>query len=225
MATPRLFQMETSPTCARVFIVLDHKNIDHDVVSVDITQAERPAEFNRLSPLGQVPVWQDDHGVVCQSSVINEYLEEVYSEPAMLPRDPARRAYARQWIKYADSQLLDRNAQFVHVLRDIKAKQNMCRELFSMVPMLEREMAARSSVWFVDDELSLVDAALAPLIRALPMWAKILDDPIWGNCPALQAYLQQLEQHPSVQKRAFATPAEMLEGFYHAVLINGMCVP
>jgi glutathione S-transferase len=208
-----------------VFIVLDHKNIDHDVVAIDITQPERPEEFTQLSPFGQVPLWQDDKTVVCQSSVINEYLEETYPRPEMLPADPAQRAYARQWIKYADSQLLDRNARFVHVLRDIEAKQNMCRELFTLVPMLEQEIAAKSSAYFLGDELSLVDAALAPTVRALPMWANILKDSIWENCPALQGYLERLGQHPSVQKRAFATPAEMFQGFYHAVLIDGLCVP
>ena len=57
MAKPRLFQLEISPSCARVFIVLDHKNIDHENVPTDITQKDRPEEFTKLSPFGKVPVW------------------------------------------------------------------------------------------------------------------------------------------------------------------------
>lgn len=225
MTKPRLFELEISPACARVFIVLDHKGVDHETVPVDITQKERPAEFNEISPYGKVPVWQEDGLVIFESTVINEYLEETHPEPPMLPSDPAQRAYARQWIRYTDTQLHERDGQFTHVLRDIGAKQKMCRELLEMIPKLEVELKGKSSKYFMGEELSLVDAVMAPTLRFLPVWSKILDDKIWPTCTAVKGYLERLSEHPSVQKRAFAPPIDVFEGFFSAVLTDGLTVP
>ncbi len=225
MTKPRLFELEISPACARVFIVLDHKGVDHEVVPIDITQKERPEEFKKVSPYGKVPVWQEDGLVIFESTVINEYIEETHPEPPMLPSEPAQRAYARQWIKYADSQLQERDAQFTHVLRDIDAKQKMCRELLEMVPMLEDELKGKSSKYFLGDDLSLVDATMAPTLRFLPVWSAIIGDKIWPTCKAAQGYLERLSEHPSVQKRAFAPPIDVFEGFFGAVLTEGLTVP
>ena len=87
------------------------------MVFVDISKPDRSAEFNTLSPFGKVPVWQEDETVIFESAIINEYLEESYPDPPMLLGGPARRAYARQWIKYFDSQIFERNIQFIPTVR------------------------------------------------------------------------------------------------------------
>ncbi len=63
-----------------------------------IDLADRPAWVYELNPIGKVPVLERDGWVLPESAVINEYLEEVFPEPALLPADPTQRANARLLI-------------------------------------------------------------------------------------------------------------------------------
>lgn len=59
-------------------------------------------EFRRFSPEGMVPVLVHDGRAVCESTVINEYLDEVFPEPPLRPADPWLRGEMRVWTKYVD---------------------------------------------------------------------------------------------------------------------------
>jgi glutathione S-transferase len=62
----------------------------------------KPKEFLAVSPRGEVPVLIDDDLVLFDSTVIDEYLEEKYPEPALLPRDLTARARCRLLEDQAD---------------------------------------------------------------------------------------------------------------------------
>jgi len=82
------------PYCARTRIVLAEKRVPYETVTIDLSN--RPAWlYEHNPPDGRVPVLEDDGWVLSESSVIDEYLEERYPEPALLPSDPAERALAR----------------------------------------------------------------------------------------------------------------------------------
>jgi glutathione S-transferase len=59
-------------------------------------------EFQRLSPEGMVPILLHDGRVVRESTVINEYLDDVFPDPPLRPADPWLRAEMRVWTKYVD---------------------------------------------------------------------------------------------------------------------------
>lgn len=59
----------------------------------------------RLNPRGQVPVLVDGDTVVCDSTVILEYLEDAYPQPPLMPHEPAGRAQVRKWEAWADEVL------------------------------------------------------------------------------------------------------------------------
>ncbi len=92
-----LYDAERCPYCARVRIVLAEKGVEHEVVAIDLS--ERPAWLYEKNPLGKVPVIEEDAFVLPESSVIMEYLEDRYPEPALLPADPAARALARLQVE------------------------------------------------------------------------------------------------------------------------------
>jgi glutathione S-transferase len=74
--------------------VLAEKRVPYETVTVDL--ANRPAWLiERNPPFGRVPVLEEDGWVLPESAVINEYLEERFPDPALLPVDPADRAAAR----------------------------------------------------------------------------------------------------------------------------------
>ena len=89
-----LYDAPRCPYCARTRIVLAEKSVPYETVTVDL--ANRPAwivEHN--PPHGRVPVLEDDGWVLPESAVIDEYLDERFPEPPLLPLDPSERAAAR----------------------------------------------------------------------------------------------------------------------------------
>ncbi len=100
-----LYDAARCPYCARVRIVLAEKNLEHEVVAIDLS--DRPAWLYEKNPLGKVPVIEEDVFVLPESAVIMEYLEERYPEPALLPADPAERALARLQVFRFDTLLGD----------------------------------------------------------------------------------------------------------------------
>ena len=89
-----LYDAPRCPYCARTRIVLAEKGVPYETVTIDL--ASRPAWLLEHNPPdGRVPVLEDDGWVLPESSVIDEYLEERYPEPALLPVDPGERAIAR----------------------------------------------------------------------------------------------------------------------------------
>lgn len=94
-----------SPYVRKVIVALAIKGIEHEVDP--ITPFFGNAEFGRLSPLRRIPVLIHGDLVLNDSTVICEYLDEVYPEPMLMPRAPADRARARWLEEYADSRLGD----------------------------------------------------------------------------------------------------------------------
>ena len=58
-----------------------------------------------LSPMGKVPFLRTDQGVVSESQVITEYLEEVYPDPPLFPREAFARAKIRELVEHLELDL------------------------------------------------------------------------------------------------------------------------
>ena len=82
----RLVDAPRCPYCARVRIALAEKGIAHEAVVIDLE--DRPAWVYELNPTGRVPVLESDGWALPESAVINEFLEERYPEPPLLPPTP-----------------------------------------------------------------------------------------------------------------------------------------
>ncbi len=90
-----------SPFVRKVRIVLAEKKVEYELVPQ--SPFEKSAEFLKKSPLGRIPALDDEQGrSLADSSIIAEYLEERFPEPALLPRDPYERARVRWFDEYAD---------------------------------------------------------------------------------------------------------------------------
>ena len=99
----KLYDYPQCPFGQKVRIVLSEKELSYELINVDLRRAEqkRP-EFLKMNPFGKVPVLVDDDLVVYDSTVINEYLEDEYPHPRLLPEDSQARARARSLEDYAD---------------------------------------------------------------------------------------------------------------------------
>lgn len=90
--------------CAqKVRIVLAEKSLDFESRPVSIAAGEQHAPgYLALNPNGLVPTLVDDGTVLCESTVINEYLEDRTPVPALRPAEPLGRARMRLWTKQLD---------------------------------------------------------------------------------------------------------------------------
>jgi glutathione S-transferase len=81
-------------------MVLHEKDIDFEINEVDL--GNKSEEFLKVSPYGKVPVLRVNGTSLYESNIVNEYLDEVYDSPKLMPQDPERRASVRSWMAFAD---------------------------------------------------------------------------------------------------------------------------
>src|SRR5829696_5565714 len=70
----------------RTRMVLHEKGIDHDVHEVDLSN--KGEEFLSVSPYGKVPALRVNGTSLYESNIVNEYLDEVYGPPRLMPEVP-----------------------------------------------------------------------------------------------------------------------------------------
>jgi glutathione S-transferase len=171
------------PYCARVRIVLAEKGVEHETVVVDLS--DRPAWLYELNPAGKVPVLQGDGWALPESAVINEYLEERYPEPPLLPADPGARAAARLLVFRDD----DLTSPYYALRRERDgADLELAEAFFSLDVMLAQ------IPYLTGREFGLADAAYVPwVIRARDQLGVSL-----APFPSVDAWLARLTERPSV---------------------------
>lgn len=150
------------PYCHRVRLVLAEKGITCDLVDVDLTAI--PDELMDFNPYGTVPTLVDRELRLYESRIIMEYLDERFPHPPLLPVDPVSRASARlymyrierDWYALAGQIKKGSEAEALHARKELR------ESLLSTAPVF----AAKP--FFMNDEFSLVDCTLAPLLWRLP---------------------------------------------------------
>ena len=102
--TIKLYDFPMSPRVRKVRIVLAEKGLEYHKVNIDITKGEQKTpDYLAINPHGKVPALQDKATTVYESTIIMEYLNDAYPDPALLPQDPGQRARARVLMHYADN--------------------------------------------------------------------------------------------------------------------------
>ncbi len=216
----KLHHFDRSPFGWKTRMVLAEKKVPFQVL-VPENKAENPA-FGKLNPFRLTPVLElEDGRTIYESTVINEYLEETYPQPPMLPKDPYERARVRMLEDTTDQYLYPairdlRSAQFEYappfLIRkkadqvDHKLLEEAKRKVHEHLARLERELGGRS--WFGGEIFSLADAALAgPLTGSLPLLG-ILPDPKY---PGITAWIDRISKRPSFRESAPKEPLKIKE--------------
>ena len=92
-----IISADVCPFAQRSRIVLLEKEVDFILSEIDLKN--KPDWFLRVSPYSKVPVLRYGETRIYESAIINEYLDEVFPKPPLMPSDPERRAEARIWIE------------------------------------------------------------------------------------------------------------------------------
>jgi glutathione S-transferase len=106
MTTPvRIIGGYLSPYVRKVLVFLDLKGISYTIDPIVPFMGDD--RFSAVSPLRRIPVLLDDHVALGDSSVICQYIEDRYPEPALYPHDVVARARARWLEEFADTRMGD----------------------------------------------------------------------------------------------------------------------
>jgi glutathione S-transferase len=180
---PTLYTAERCPYAARARITLAEKGIAYDAVEIDL--ADRPAWLYEKNPLGKVPVYEEDEGLVLpESEVIMEYLEERFPEPALWPADPAERALGRLWLQRFD----DRLGKAYYEARRGDGRDDLDARLG------ELDRALEAQPYLTGREYGLADIGYVPwILRARANLGVDLE-----SFPAVEAWLARLIERPGV---------------------------
>jgi glutathione S-transferase len=109
-----IYSVAACPYAQRTRILLHLKGLDAKVVELDLSK-KRPRWFLDINPAGKVPALVHKSLPLNESSVINEYLEDVFPQPSAFPADPHRKAQSRILIDYCNTRF---TANFYRLLME-----------------------------------------------------------------------------------------------------------
>ncbi len=155
-----LYSGTTDPFSHRCRIVLYEKGMDFQVIDVDLYN--KPEDIAVINPYNRVPVLVDRDLVLHEPNIINEYIDERFPHPQLMPPDPILRAKARQLLHSLEQELfahieaLEKNARGTEKNRALVRDQ-----LAQLAPMFVKQK------FMLGEEFSMLDVAIAPLLWRL----------------------------------------------------------
>ncbi|SIT72191.1 glutathione S-transferase [Ectothiorhodosinus mongolicus] len=190
----RLISFEICPFVQRSIITLRHKGAEFSLELIDLENP--PAWFLKVSPLGKVPALEVDGKTwLFESAVINEFLDEI-TEPCLMPADALERARHRAWIAFGSECIFSQ-----YDLMTAKTQEDFERHLAVITRQLQQlEDQLGDGPYFAGSTLSLVDAAIAPLLMRYQLmneWHLLYEA---DEYPKLAAWTQSLLARDDVTK-------------------------
>ena len=156
-----LYSGTTDPFSQRCRIVLHEKGMDFQIIDVDLDH--KPEDLAVMNPYNQVPVLVERDLVLHESNIINEYIDERFPHPQLMPADPVMRARARLFLHRFEKELfchidaLEGNNQ----KQLEKARGHVRDSLMQIAPVFAKHKH------MLGDEYSMLDVAITPLLWRL----------------------------------------------------------
>ena len=199
MTTLTLYSYEACPYAQRTQMTLLEKGIDFELVEVDLY--DRPDWWADLSPYGKVPLLKDGDGIVFESAIINQYIEESFPGPVLLPTDPLERAHARIWMDYCDSRFMAACHQLIADRRNEEqqvANREKLRGVFRYMENGLREMGG--GPFWMGKQFTLVDIQFTPFFERFACYQDLWAAEWPEDCLLLQAWFDEMQSRPSHQQ-------------------------
>lgn len=190
-----------STNASKVKVILEEKELSYRVDRLRPGDLwKKPPEFLEKHPLAKVPYLETDKdGIIFDSTVINEYLEDRYPHNSLKPDDAVALAHMRMMENFGDEAFLvgdlpkvwmplwsnpeDRDQEAIEKGRDSLRARGL--------PYLEKRIEGKE---YLCDEFSLADAPYMAVAMVLEVDGMDLSD-----FPNSAAYLERLRQRPSYQ--------------------------
>jgi stringent starvation protein A len=191
-----LYSGTTDPYSHRCRFVLFEKGMDFQVIDVDVFN--KPEDLAVMNPYNTVPVLVERDLILYEANIINEYIDERFPHPQLMPPDPVMRARARLFLHRFENELFchipgleSSNAKVAE-----KARAAVHDNLTQISPVFTKQK------FMLGDEFSMLDVAIAPLLWRLDHYGIQLDK----EAAPLMKYAERLFSRPAYIEAM--TPAE-----------------
>jgi len=184
----------------RVRMVLAEKGVTCEIIDVDPDR--KPEDLAEINPYNSLPTLLDRDLVLYEANVIMEYLDERFPHPPLLPVYPVQRALSRLWITRVEREwssrldvlMLGKGRETVLT----KARKELRESIISISPIFGEKP------FFMNDEFSLVDCCVAPILWRLNVVGISLPE---RSTKSLQKYMKMIFEREAF--RASLTEAEL----------------
>ena len=197
----KLYDYPDCPFGQKVRVVLAEKELEYDLAFVDLRKGEhKQPDFLKLNPYGRVPVLIDEEVVVYDSTIINEYLEDEYPHPSLMPDESGGRARVRLLEDFCDNSFLPSAGFVLAELNKPEGEQDADRlqryrtELSRGLARLEGFLGSGGREYLVG-EYSLADIAFVPAVLILNRLGVEVDP----RLRQVSAWIERLRARPGVQ--------------------------
>ena len=182
-----LYSGTTCPFSQRCRNVLYEKGMDFQIVDVDLHN--KPEDLAVMNPYNQVPVLVERDLMLYESNIINEYIDDRFPHPQLMPADPVMRARARLFLHRFEKEL------FVHIealegnnqKHSDKARALVRDSLLQIAPVFAKQK------YMLGDEFSMLDVAIVPLLWRLDYY----DIQLPKQAAPLMKYAERLFSRPA----------------------------
>lgn len=156
-----LYSGTTCPYSQRCRMVLFEKGMDFQIIDVDLHN--KPEDLAVMNPYNETPVLVERDLILHEANIINEYIDERFPHPQLMPADPVMRGRSRLFLYrfekelYAHVEVIERG----NVKATEKARAIIRDNLTQIVPVFAKQK------YMLGEEFSMLDVAIAPLLWRL----------------------------------------------------------
>jgi RNA polymerase-associated protein len=156
-----LYSGTSCPFSQRCRIVLHEKGMDFEIKDVDLH--EKPEDIAVMNPYNQVPILVERDLTLYESNIINEYIDERFPHPQLMPADPVMRARTRLFLFNIERDLFSHIADLNQGSGKAaeKARGIVRDNLTQIAPIFAKQK------FMLGEEYSMLDVAIAPLLWRL----------------------------------------------------------
>ena len=183
-----LYSGTTCPFSQRCRIVLYEKGMDFQIVDVDLYN--KPEDLAVMNPYNQVPVLVERDLILYESNIINEYIDDRFPHPQLMPADPVMRARARLFLFRFEHEM------FTHIetLEKGNAEARPTRRAPPSATIWRRSRrCSPRQKYMLGDEFSMLDVAIVPLLWRLDYYGIKLPK----QAAPLMKYAERLFSRPA----------------------------
>jgi len=188
-----LYSGTTCPFSHRCRFVLFEKGMDFEIRDVDLYN--KPEDISVMNPYGQVPILVERDLILYESNIINEYIDERFPHPQLMPGDPVYRARVRLFLfnfekeLFAHVNVLENRGQATKPTEKQleKARSQIRDRLTQLAPIFLKNK------YMLGDDFSMLDVAIAPLLWRLDYYGIDLSK----NAAPLLKYAERIFSRPA----------------------------
>ncbi len=163
-----LYSGTVCPFSQRCRIVLFEKGMDFQIIDVDVLN--KPEDLAVMNPYNKVPVLVERDLILHEANIINEYIDERFPHPQLMPADPVMRGRTRLFLHRFEQELFNHIEPIENGTAKAaeKARTAIRDNLSQLTPLFTKQK------YILGEEFSMLDVAIAPLLWRLDHYGIVL---------------------------------------------------